>query len=447
LDDPVTVEQVPDLEASQREIEEYLHEHRAYDIFDFLMKELMLKQPEDPLEHMLQCLRTEHPTGPLKVIVASPPGMGRAALAKRLAETFGLVYISAGELLEEAGIHTEGSGHADEQKVVDLVIGRLRQATENMQGWVLNGFPRTRFQTSFLREESMVPAHVFLLKADEKLIRERNAKVQNGEIEGKYVTSEVLEEKLRLYSCHNMAALEVYQDRLFVIDSKDGDEHVFAEMARRIRILPRSLGPHPPHRVVLLGPRGVGLREHAKRLAARSGAVLVEAAVVAKEGDPPADDVLGGIRLRLKQDDCAKQGWVLIDTAMNAETALALQQDTRLVPTRVVALAASEETCVQRLHHILHDPVTGEIWTTMPKSDTLRKRLVRRPEDQMGAVKEAHRMFREHLVGVMEAFGSSDGGARCIEIPADGAPLKVFNDLVDFVERPLPLPPPAALQA
>lgn len=38
-------------------------------------KELMLKQPEDPLEHMLQCLRTEHPTGPLKVTASHGRGM------------------------------------------------------------------------------------------------------------------------------------------------------------------------------------------------------------------------------------------------------------------------------------------------------------------------------------------------------------------------------------
>eukprot|EP00429_Kryptoperidinium_foliaceum_P001477 CAMPEP_0176022886 /NCGR_PEP_ID=MMETSP0120_2-20121206/11152_1 /TAXON_ID=160619 /ORGANISM="Kryptoperidinium foliaceum, Strain CCMP 1326" /LENGTH=453 /DNA_ID=CAMNT_0017356037 /DNA_START=107 /DNA_END=1468 /DNA_ORIENTATION=- len=447
LDDPVTVEQVPNLEASQREIEEYLHEHQAYEVFDYLLKELMLKQPTDPLEHMLKCLRTEFPTGPLKVIVASPPGMGRAALAKRLAETFGLLYISAGDLLAEAGIHTEGSGLADEQTVVDLVLGRLRQATKNMQGWLLDGFPRTRFQTSFLKEESMVPAHVLLLKADEQWIRDRNASIREGEIEGKFISPEALEKKLRLHSCHTMAALEVYQEQLFVIDTKDGEDRVFSEMAGRIRILPRSLGPHPPPRVILLGPRGVGLQEHGGRLAERCGVVLVDAALVAKEGDAPEDDPLGGIGLRLRREDCAKQGWVLIANTMEDAQVQALQEDPCLVPTRVVALMASEETCVQRLRHILHDPVTGEVWTTLPKSDALRKRLVRKPQDQMSVVQEAHRAFRRSADVVMQAFNSAGRGARCLEIHADGPPLKVFNDLVDFVERPLALPAPDALAA
>jgi len=473
LDDPVTVEQKPDLVASRHEIEEYLNANRAYDIFDFMLKELLTKQPADPLQHMLDCLQTPHPNGPLKVVVASPPGLGRRALAKRLADTFGIVHISAGELLAEAGVQTDDVGFADDEVVAKIVIQRLRQVNDSMQGWVLDGFPRTRFQTSFLKEGSFVPAHVLLLKATESYIFEKNAAVGEGELEGKYIKPEVLEHKLRLHSGQDSAALEVYSDRMSVIDGQLSDEQISAEMARIARMVPRSRGPQPPPRVVVLGPRGVGAREHATRLAARLGSVLVDAQNVqgsrlveeqapevtrkqmAGSGTRPgfsasltsmdlpdqerliSADPLGAVGLRLRQDDCLKQGWVLCGYPSDASGAAALQEETRLCPTRIVALVASQETCVDRLRSIQTDPVTGKVWTSLPRNEHIRKRLLRDPGNQPGAVRAAHSAFSSNLPSIFEAFGGDD---RCQELPADGPPEKVFNSLAEFVERPLPLP-------
>ena len=66
LDNPMTVEQKPDLKSSLRDITEYFEEQGAYDIFDYLLKELLIKRPADPLQHMIDCLKTEHRSGPLK---------------------------------------------------------------------------------------------------------------------------------------------------------------------------------------------------------------------------------------------------------------------------------------------------------------------------------------------------------------------------------------------
>merc|ERR1719369_663695 len=90
--DPVTVEQIPNLKGSRHEIDEYLLEHRAYDVFDFLLKELMTKQPADPLEHLVKCLECPDPMGPIKAVVSGPPGAGRPDLAKRFAKELGVAY-------------------------------------------------------------------------------------------------------------------------------------------------------------------------------------------------------------------------------------------------------------------------------------------------------------------------------------------------------------------
>lgn len=496
-DDPVTEEQVPDLNLARHETGEYLQEQGVYQIFDFLMKDLLTKRPNDPVKHMKQCLQAEYPTGPLKVIVSSPPGVGRSAHAQKLAETFGLVYIGVGELLEKAGVQTDDIGYADEEKVIKLVMAPLKKANANMEGWVLDGFPRTRLQTTYMKEASLVPAHVLKLKASEDQIRDRHQLIEDGELEGKWIHPDALDEKLRLHVCHDSTALEIYKDRISVIDVELGDEHIYQEMVRKARMLPRSRGPQPPPRVVLLGPRGVGLQEHASRLAARLGAVLVDARELQgvdpesqarptsepsprKPTDPVhgkmkmaasgtgwnsgggsrgglaraktsidlpnrdlliADDPLGVVGVRLRQPDCMKQGWILCGFPTTAQTAKALQEDARLRPTRVVALSPSEETCVQRLRHILYDPVTGKVWRSLPRNEHIRKRLQRDPDDLPAAVIAAHSVFCNTLPGIFQGFGAD---AHCAEIPADGPPREVFKEMTEFVERPLPLPLPGA---
>jgi len=150
-----------------------------------------------------------------------------------------------------------------------------------------------------------------------------------------------------------------------------------------------------------------------------------------------ASDPLGVIGVRLRQDDCLKQGWVLCGFPTNFAGAVALQKDTRLCPTRIVALVASQETCVNRLRSIQTDPVTGKVWASLPRNEHVRKRLLRNPSNQPAAVRSAHNTFSSSLPTIMQAFG---GDARCQEIPADGPPEKVFSALAEFVERPLPLP-------
>lgn len=467
---PVGLDHRPNLRSSIHEVQEYLQEQGAYDLFDHLLKELLTKRPADPLQHMLDCLRSDYPLGPLKVVVSSVPGVGRHALARRLAEHFGLEYISAGELLRETGADAEALlGGAEELAVGQLVMERVMQATEAMRGWVLDGFPRTRFQATFLNEHPVVPTHVLLLKTGLGQILERAAAAQEA---GERVPSpQELERKLRLHTCHVPTALEPYNDKITVIDAAAEDSAVWAAMESAVRTLPASKGPNPPPRVVLLGPRGVGVREHASRLAIRLGAVFIDAANIEvaagsqhrRHASPDreqrrrelfaarsktsldlpnvepriAEDKLGATGVRLRQPDCSRQGYVMCGFPVQTRRAELLHEDPRLAPTRVIVLDASADTCIRRLRLVLTDPATGKVWTVQPKDEKIRRRLQRRPEDQPAAVAAAHGEFVEAVPSVLEVLGT-DG--RCTSIPADAAPEVVFRAIAEFAERPLPLP-------
>jgi len=439
IDDPVGPDHLPDLVRSQQDITEYLHSSNAYELMEYLLKELVTEQPLDPLDHMITCLQTEHPLGPLRVIVSSPPCMGRDALAKRLADSFGLVYIGAGDLLRDQGVETEKLDFADENEVSELVVERLQEAHSSMQGWVLDGFPRTRVQTSFLKERSIVPTHILALKASTEWILQRNDKIANGELEGTYVHPDALEDKIRVYTCHCSSTFETYNNKIVPVDMELGEEGDWAAAEKAVRKLPRSKGPKLPPRVILLGPRGIGIREHASRLAARLGAVFLDGEKLADaDSHDNKESSTSAVRERLEKLDCTKDGWVLCNFPATTEKARDISKDPSLEPTRVVCLMPSAETCVERLRHRLVDTVTGMMWTTPPRNPNVRKRLVRRTQDQPQAVLAAHTAFCEQIPQILQAFGN-DG--KCVSIPADESPEKVFHEVVEFVERPLPRPP------
>jgi adenylate kinase len=463
--DPVAVDHKPDLSSSLYEISEYLENQQAYDLFDFMLRELLITQPHDPLQHMIDCLECKIASGPLQVFVSSAPGVGRTDLCKRLAENYGLDYICSGDLLRERGVKTQSLNYADDETMSNIVLENILQARKIMRGFVLDGFPRTRLQACKLQEHSIVPTHVLVLKANREAIMERQEQIASGKLEGEYVPMDVLEGKLNQYTCHSSSALESYAEKIKVIDASLPPNTVYAQMEQSVRMLPRSKGPGRPPRVLMLGPRGTSVREHASRLAVRLGAVFinggslmsymnetssssqVSSASMTTSIDVPhvqgaaADDPLGILGLRLRQKDCQVQGYVLCGFDAFDALAQTLASDVHLCPTRIVALQASAEVCIERLRYLAVDSVTGKIWTSEPSSEVIRTRLQRDPADAPAAVQANHAAYAAKLQVILGALSSDGNKGKYAEIQADGDVEDVFSAVVDFVERPLPLPP------
>mmetsp|Transcript_60295 Transcript_60295/g.111839 ORF Transcript_60295/g.111839 Transcript_60295/m.111839 type:complete len:511 (+) Transcript_60295:59-1591(+) len=496
IQDPVTVEHKPDLRSSLRDITEYFEEQGAYDLFDHLLKELIINKPVDPLQYLIDCLQTEHPCGPLKVIITSAPGLNRSDFARRLAATFGLVHISASKLMKSKGISPDeatwhggvqaswekdepaqagaeaGSDGSDE--VAKLVMEEIRLVSGEMKGWVLDGFPRTRQQSTYMKEACVTPTHVLMLKAPDEFVRARNEQRLAGEIAGEGYPAEVLDKKLRTYGCHSGGALEPFRTKITVLDATVSDADLLAEMERVVRILPKSTGPRPPARVVIFGPRGVSVKQHASRLAAYLGAVFVDGEDLKENAltdpgrtaswcqsssdsssganiraqDPKSSiqvgnlpsmveqDKLGIVGVRLRSTDCKRHGWVLCSAPSDAKEAGLLKEDADLRPSRVIVLDASVSTCIESLRHQAIDPVTGEVWNSPPDNEVVGSRLVRRDADQPEMVQSQYEAYAASLPGILQEL---DPGTRLARVAADRDIEAVFKDLSEFVERPLPL--------
>merc|ERR1719343_1228024 len=120
-----------------------------------------------------------------------------------------------------------------------------------------------------------------------------------------------------------------------------------------------------------------------------------------------SSDKLGAIGVRLRQEDCMKQGWVMNGFPVSMEQAQLLEADGNLRPTRVITLNASVDTCVSRLRHLFVDHVTGKVWHSLPKNPQIRSRLKRSEKDQPAAVTLEYNKYQNAIDGIVHTFASA----------------------------------------
>ena len=120
------------------------------------------------------------------IILFGPPGSGKGTQAEKLAEHFGLLHISTGdmfryELKNETPLGMTAKGYMDEGKLVpdEVTIAMLRERVKNageVNGIIFDGFPRTEAQAEALDEmleESGSPVKGLLLLdvADDEIVK------------------------------------------------------------------------------------------------------------------------------------------------------------------------------------------------------------------------------------------------------------------------------------
>lgn len=123
----------------------------------------------------------------MRMILVGPPGAGKGTQASRLIETYKIPHISSGDMLraavkEETELGKAADGFMKAGKLVpdDVVIGMILERVAKpdcAQGFMLDGFPRTRPQAEAL-EEAMKKAGVeldavVLIEVPDRLLEER----------------------------------------------------------------------------------------------------------------------------------------------------------------------------------------------------------------------------------------------------------------------------------
>jgi adenylate kinase len=189
----------------------------------------------------------------LNLILFGPPGAGKGTQAARLQEDFRLPYVATGDILRaavkdgtELGLKAKGFMDAGElvpdELVIDLIVDRIGEG-DARDGFILDGFPRTRAQADALGEAfdtlgRRITAVLLFDVPDEDLVRRisgRRVSVKTGrpyhvesdppkhegrcDVDGSRLVQrdddkpEVVEKRLQVYHAETEPLVSYYDER------------------------------------------------------------------------------------------------------------------------------------------------------------------------------------------------------------------------------------------
>ncbi len=100
-------------------------------------------------------VKLNSPKRPPRLVILGPPGSGRASQARELSKRYGMVHVSTMQLLRdeitkksERGSSIKASIEKGEMVPDDIILTlieqRLKMTDCRVNGWVMDGFPKTQ---------------------------------------------------------------------------------------------------------------------------------------------------------------------------------------------------------------------------------------------------------------------------------------------------------------
>ena len=116
----------------------------------------------------------------MKIIMLGAPGAGKGTQAKKIAEKYGIPHISTGDIFranlkEQTPLGLKAKEYMDQgllvpdELTVDLVMDRLAK-DDCVNGYILDGFPRTLVQAAALDAKVEIDAAVDVEVPDEQIV-------------------------------------------------------------------------------------------------------------------------------------------------------------------------------------------------------------------------------------------------------------------------------------
>ena len=132
----------------------------------------------------------------LKVIIAGAPAAGKGTQCEIIKEKYGLIHLSTGDILRDAvkqGTSLGGKAKqymdagklVPDELIIDVVCARLKMDDCQKNGWLLDGFPRTKLQADALSKSGMIPDCFLLLDTPENVLVDRVTGRRTDPVTGK----------------------------------------------------------------------------------------------------------------------------------------------------------------------------------------------------------------------------------------------------------------------
>jgi adenylate kinase len=179
----------------------------------------------------------------MRLLMLGPPGSGKGTHGVRLAEEFGIVHISSGDVLRAeipkneklAGYVARGDLVPDDV-LFELLIPIMEQAVAATGGFIADGFPRTLAQAERAYREIGIDRHlkldavVSLDVPDDVLVRRMLDRAQQqGRADD---TLEVIQHRLAVYCAETYPLIDYFRERglLLRVNGDQPPDQVYADI-------------------------------------------------------------------------------------------------------------------------------------------------------------------------------------------------------------------------
>ena len=399
----------------EKGIEQYFDEHKVYDLFEKLFKELIINRPENPLDYLISRLQRQDTK---RIFITGYSGTNKKSISLALTNELGYTCLDMDQLLNrEISKKLDNSKKieknykenrlVDDEIVIELVKNQLIKYEEENCSYIIQGFPRNRNQAIFLQSIGLLPDNIIVLKTSrekseesimEKLKerfspenKEDQPQEHSAESESNangHKSDEQLKEMAKISmeeSEMNISAVEDVFSGFYCeipVDKYSDEDEIVNELANLLKFKNKTNAARKPPRIVLTTPPATDKNGIAKNICNELKIILVNVIDLLKkeiakknenskiilsylEKNDLVDDkfLLKLIEERLFSSDCMINGWILTGFPRSESQINFMEKMTpEIKPSLIAVVDMEQKNIIDKAKKIKYDPKTGKIY-------------------------------------------------------------------------------------
>ena len=399
----------------EKGIEQYFDEHKVYDLFEKLFKELIINRPENPLDYLISRLQRQDTK---RIFITGYSGTNKKSISLALTNELGYTCLDMDQLLNrEISKKLDNSKKieknykenrlVDDEIVIELVKNQLIKYEEENCSYIVQGFPRNRNQAIFLQSIGLLPDNIIVLKTSrekseesimEKLKerfspenKEDQPQEHSAESESNangHKSDEQLKEMAKISmeeSEMNISAVEDVFSGFYCeipVDKYSDEDEIVNELANLLKFKNKTNAARKPPRIVLTTPPATDKNGIAKNICNELKIIHVNVIDLLKkeiakknenskiilsylEKNDLVDDkfLLKLIEERLFSSDCMINGWILTGFPRSESQINFMEKMTpEIKPSLIAVVDMEQKNIIDKAKKIKYDPKTGKIY-------------------------------------------------------------------------------------